>query len=110
MLDVTGDFLGFDNLVTVTVSDRDPDSGSQIAAYGGVRALRVSTSHDVSNLSEDGEVLTVETTWHLYAADLGGYQPKRRDRIAVGAEVWSIDSVSVETLASRFVCKAHRVP
>jgi hypothetical protein len=110
VLDVTGDFLLFDNLVTVTVSDRDPDDDSQIATYGGVRALRVSTAHGVARLRSDGEVLTVETTWHLYAEDLGGYTPKRRDRIEVGAEVWSIDSVDVETLASRFVCKAHRVP
>ena len=109
-LDLTDDMDIFDYLQQGVYCVREP--GDVFQPYPDVECLRRMVRKQFTPVNEL-RAQQDSTTWHIKKADLDecGLVPNIHDRIReVDCDtVWWIESVSLETLGTRYKCEAQRV-
>lgn len=108
--DMQGDFEAVivgDFGETVTFMSRN--GNDNFVSTEDVSALREARTRDDGQGPPSGKAAESRVRWHLANADMGGVEPKPRDRIKDAANVqYVVTGVRLESWGSRWVCETVR--
>lgn len=93
-----------DGIETVTVTQRDPDTGSITGTANSVVSLKRETTAGAAEIADGGETPKQTTRFHLQANTIA-FAPKKRDVIEDGdGALYLITEVRSVVFGTRYVC------